>query len=101
MLYRSCGLSLEAECRYSLHLSNCHLIIESVELSFTMLGLILFLSVASAKVHHFYVGQIYSTAIHALELDDELRTLYEMGIIPTTTASSSLAIDVRCLESYV
>ncbi|KAF1969248.1 hypothetical protein BU23DRAFT_571633 [Bimuria novae-zelandiae CBS 107.79] len=58
-----------------------------------MLGLFLFLSVVSAKVHHFYVGQIDSTAIHALELDDELRTLYEMGIIPTTTVSPSLAID--------
>ena len=66
-----------------------------------MFGLFLLLSVASAKVHHFYVGQIYSAAIHALELDDELRTLYEMGIIPTTTASSSLAIDVCCLKSYM
>jgi TM2 domain-containing membrane protein YozV len=59
-----------------------------------MLGLLFFLSVASAKLHHFYVGQISSTAIHALELDDELRTLYEMGIIPTAMTSPSLAIDV-------
>ncbi|KAK7183954.1 hypothetical protein DPSP01_011723 [Paraphaeosphaeria sporulosa] len=58
-----------------------------------MLGLLLFLSVTSAKLHHFYVGQISSTALHALELDDELHTLYEMGIIPTTTASPSLVID--------
>ncbi|KAJ4299461.1 hypothetical protein N0V90_004706 [Kalmusia sp. IMI 367209] len=58
-----------------------------------MLGLLLFLSVASAKVHHFYVGQLASTALHALELDDELRTLVEMGIIPTITANPSLAID--------
>ncbi|KAL5436585.1 hypothetical protein PMIN07_012041 [Paraphaeosphaeria minitans] len=60
---------------------------------FNMLWLLLFLSVTSAKLHHFYVGQISSTAVHALELDDELRTLYEMGIIPTTTAAPSLVID--------
>lgn len=66
-----------------------------------MFSLLLFLSVASAKLHHFYVGQIDSTAIHALELDDELRTLYEMGIIPTTSASPSLAIDVRQVDTAV
>lgn len=63
-----------------------------------MFGVLLFLSVVSAKLHHFYVGQISSTALHALELDDELRTLYEMGIIPTTTASPSLVIDVSLHE---
>lgn len=59
-----------------------------------MLSLLLFLSVASAKVHHFYIGETVSRAIHAVEMDDELRTLFEMGIIPGTTASPSLAIDV-------
>jgi len=68
-----------------------------------MLGSFLVLycaGIATAKLHHFFVGETESIAIHALELDDELRTLSEMGIIPAQDTAPTLAIDVRCLTDF-
>ena len=47
------------------------------------------------------MGHLYSADIHAIEFDDELRTLYEMGIIPTTTASPSITIDVSLSTGFI
>lgn len=63
----------------------------------SMLGLLQILSIAgcaTAKLHHLYVGHDNSAAIHALEIDDETRTVIEMGIIPASGASPSLTLDV-------
>ena len=49
----------------------------------------------STALHHLYVGELNSIAIHALEMNDTARTIYEMGIIPGAGASPSLTLDVR------
>jgi hypothetical protein len=47
---------------------------------------------ATATLHHVYVGQTTGAFIHALELDDATRRVYEMGMIPAAGASPSLVL---------
>jgi hypothetical protein len=66
-----------------------------------MFGLLNLLSVAglaSAALHHLYVGENEGPFIHAVELDDVARTANEMGLVPASGASPSLTLDVCSLK---
>lgn len=62
------------------------------------LQLVFLAGCASAKLHHLYVGMKAGSMIHALEINDEARTVVEMGMIPAVGSSPSLAVDV-CIPS--
>jgi hypothetical protein len=51
-----------------------------------------FAGCAAATLHHVYVGQTEGSFIHALEMDDATRQVYEMGMIPAAGASPSLLL---------
>jgi hypothetical protein len=56
------------------------------------LELFAFVGYAAASLHHVYVGQTEGSFIHALEMDDAARQVYEMGMIPSAGASPSMLL---------
>jgi hypothetical protein len=59
---------------------------------FVALELIAFAGCVVATLHHVYVGQTEGSFIHALEMDDAARQVYEMGMIPAAGASPSMLL---------
>ena len=47
---------------------------------------------AAATLHHLYVGETAGAVIHALEMDDAAKQVYEMGMIVAAGASPSMIL---------
>jgi hypothetical protein len=59
---------------------------------FAVLEVLAFAGCATAALHHIYVGQTAGAIIHALEMDDATKQVYEMGMIPAAGASPSMIL---------